>query len=216
MKRISCSPRPNAFTFVGLLIIIALLAILAAMLLPALAKAKQRAQRINCVNNLKQCAISFMIWAGDNGDRFPMSVPATQGGTMEWVDGGNAFRHFQVMSNELNTPKILICPSDTRSVVYRFRELENQNLSYFVGLDATNTLPQGLLTGDRNVTNGLAPQRTVLALRADRPAGWTPAIHVGQGNIGLTDGSVQQVTKTGLQSLLQSTGNRNNRIALPE
>jgi prepilin-type processing-associated H-X9-DG protein len=204
------------FTLVGLLIIIAVVAILAAMLLPALASAKRKAQRINCVNNLKQDGLAFRLWEGDNGDKYPMAVSTNKGGTMEYAEGGNAFRHFQVMSNELSTPKILVCPADNRTAAASFARLKNQNVSYFLGLDATEVRPQMLLTGDRNVTNGLSPVRSVLELRLEIPAGWTEAMHNGVGNIGLADGSVQQVSIPGLQQMLQKTGDSTNRVALPE
>ena len=206
----------QGFTLVGLLIIIAVIAILAAMLLPALASAKRKAQRINCVNNLKQDGIVFRIWEGDNGDKYPMAVSTNKGGTMEYAEDGNAFRHFQVMSNELSTPKILVCPADDRTPAASFARLKNQNVSYFVGLDATEVRPPMLLTGDRNVTNGLSPVRFVLELRPEIPAGWTEDMHNGQGNVGLADGSVQQVSIPGLLQILKNTGDSTNRIALPE
>jgi prepilin-type processing-associated H-X9-DG protein len=206
----------QGFTLVGLIIIVAVLAILAAMLLPALASAKRKAQRINCVNNLKQDGLAFRIWEGDNGDKYPMAVSTNKNGSMEYVEGGNTFRHFQVMSNELNTPKILVCPADDRTPAASFARLKNKNVSYFVGLDATEVRPQMLMTGDRNVTNGLSPVRSVLELRPEIPAGWTEDMHNGQGNVGLADGSVQQFITSGLCNALRNTGDATNRIALPE
>lgn len=212
----AASHKPTrAFTLAGLLVIIIVLAILAGLLLPALAKAKGKAQRIACVNNLKQCGLAFRIWSSDHDDHYPMGT-STNGGTLEWVEGGNAWKHFQAMSNELMTPKILVCPSDTCQPATSFKNFNNQNLSYFVGLDANESNPQMLLTGDRNITNGVPPNRTVLKLLPNLPAGWTEKIHNNTGNIGLSDGSVQQTTARMLQQFIRNSGDATNRIALPE
>jgi hypothetical protein len=97
---------------------IPLIAILAAMLLPALAAAKHKAQEINSVNNMKEIGLAFRIWEGDHNGQFPFNVSQAQGGTLELCQPDNdGYEHnpaptFMVMSNELSTPRILVCPND--------------------------------------------------------------------------------------------------------
>jgi prepilin-type N-terminal cleavage/methylation domain-containing protein len=219
MKTKSQNQKNRAFTLVELIVVCAVLGMVALVILPALAQDEQsaaRAKRINCSNNLRQVSLAYKVWAVDNNDRLPMTVPVQEGGTKEFAAGGNAFRHFQVMSNEINAPKILICPADSRKAATSFGDLQNKNTSYFVGLDATDLRPKSLLSGDRNLDNGVAPVRTVLELRSDKTTHWTDSIHVNEGNIGLSDGSVILADNAKLQELLQKTGDATNRIALPE
>ena len=104
----------------GYVSFVVVLVILPAMLLPALSQAKGRAQSVNCANNMKQIGLAFRTWAIDNNDNFPFNVSTNKGGTLELCAPGsdgfdrNAAFHFQVMSNELTTPNILVCPADSK------------------------------------------------------------------------------------------------------
>jgi prepilin-type N-terminal cleavage/methylation domain-containing protein/prepilin-type processing-associated H-X9-DG protein len=223
----------KAFTLIELLVVIAIIAILAAMLLPALAAAKRKAQRINCVSNLKQVGLAFKLWEGDNGDRYPTAVSTNSGGGQEFIYSASAgvtapggyfpANVFLVMSNELSTPKILNCPSDTKSPATSWTpaaapsvQFTAANLSYFVSGDASDSYPQMILDGDRNIglsgnatyANGITNAVGYFTLTP--PGGsatqvsmgnknysldiFTTSQHQGAGNLGMADGSVQQAT----------------------
>ena len=112
----------------------------------ALTKAKEKALSIQCINNLKQFGLAVRVWAIDNGDTFPPD--------------------FLSMSNELNTPKILVCPADTnRPVAANWTAFTSANCSYeYLAPSASSANPE--------------PYRVLVRC----------PIH---GHIGLCDGSVQ-------------------------
>ncbi|HXR46039.1 MAG TPA: hypothetical protein VN784_01255 [Candidatus Limnocylindrales bacterium] len=217
-------PRPAnqttvAMTLTEVLVVIVLLAFLVLIFFPwPEPKARKKTEQIQCLSNLKQIAIACRIWAGDNNDKYPMQVSLTNGGAMELIAAGNVAACFQVMSNELNTPELLICPADTNRIVTTSfgNGLNNSNISYFVGLDADQTNPQMFLSGDDNFAVGGAPVKSgLLLLSTNTPITWTAARHRYAGNISFAGGSVQQMNTEDLQQALQQTGVATNRLAIP-
>lgn len=204
--------RPErAFTATELLIVIGLLCICLFVGLPWITDVGRRSKRIGCTSNLKQIGLAAKTWAIDNSDRFPSEVPPNEGGAWNSLGEAKAVIPFLLMSNELSTAKILVCPTDSeRPRMSAFASLTRSNLSYFWGVDVTSNAPNLWLSGDRNLTNRSRIARGLLVVSSNAPAVWTSQLHNRQGNVCLADGSVQQLSNPGL-SRYQET----NRILLP-
>jgi hypothetical protein len=161
--------------YCSLLATIGFLSMFIPTLSPALSAAKDRAESINCMNNMKQIGLAARIWSGDNKDKYPFNVSTNNGGTLEFCGPGsdgfdtNAAMHLLVMSNELSNPRILVCPSDhSKTAGYSFPALRQWNISYL--------LRTGTNIDESNPTQVLA----------------VCPIH---GHVLLCDGSVQQGKK---------------------
>jgi hypothetical protein len=183
-------------TLIEVLVTIFVLILLAALLLPALARTNRRSPETLCISNLKQVGLAFRLWANDHGDKYPWQVSTAQFGSLELVPSGRAFPHFQAISNELNVPKVLACAADkSRTKAVSWDEIASPKyLSYFVGLDAAETHPQSILSGDRTISPTGQLVSGILSWPDNTPIRWAPGSHVGLGNVALSDGSAQGIT----------------------
>jgi len=246
--KISPSYRQSALTLNEVILVLGSVLILAALLLPALARSKPN-RSVNCVSNLKQVGLGWLQWVHDNDSgELPFRTPVAKGGTL---GSSNPLRNtaswqFSIISNELNSPKILVCPVDKnvgppRRVAdnwsaadpkggFLTQGFSDQATSYTIGLDAVSQRPDSILGSDRNIlfdgvsgtcSSGLSGQSVRVSVTTGQNSlagtGWTNAIHGLRGNVACVDGSVQQVTTKELRALCElSDDNGNTHFLVPQ
>jgi hypothetical protein len=200
---------------IEILIVVAMLALLATLLWPRMAVCKAQATRIDCVNNLKQMGLASRIWSNEHDKLLSWQVSTNESGALEFAPSGDVSRLLGPLSHQLRSSKLLLCPSETRRLpAESFETLKNENISYLVGLDASEDNPQMILFGDRNLRGPGTANKGVIVVSPDSVSGWGKDLHIRAGNLGLVDGSVQQVTDTGLQKQMTVQGTA-VRFAIP-
>lgn len=100
--------RPAAFTLIELLIVIAIMAIMASLLLPALASSKERGRTTACLSNLRQVGVALQLYVQENDNRMPVMYDVLARTNEPSID--------QVLSNYLGKVNILRCPSEVRNL----------------------------------------------------------------------------------------------------
>lgn len=193
------------FTLIELLVVIAIIGVLAALMLPALGRAKANAQRVTCLNQLRQISVAMRLWADDNEGRYPWKVDQRRGGAKpNGTDNAKVNLQFAVVSNQLTTTKVLLCPRDTSRTPGRsFGTLALNNISYPLCNEADEKRPAMVLAAERNLVGfdftGLSDNVNCFVLTSPetdaRSARWRRDICHGanSGVAAFVDGSAQQL-----------------------
>ena len=221
----------QAFTRIELLAVCTALALLALVVAPALATNKTDADRAACFNNLRQIGRAVQMWGADHQNDPPWRTPVFQGGTQpeSGLTAKNAWLEFAVLSNEVATPRLLVCPADGEAKVasefsneasrgYMATGFRGLATSYFINLHTLSATPVSIVCGDRNLRLA-GPAACVFGLNNASTfdlfglgsAGWTNAVHGQQGHILRMDGSVLETTsRQFLAAFILSEGNNDN------
>ena len=166
-------PDRKGFTLIELLVVIAIIAILAALLLPALAKAKEKANKINCVSNLKQQGLALALYVDDQNGFFPpikTAIDPATGTEINWSKSLAPYLRQRGNNVTARANKVFICPS-ARYVVTNGTTLSGDALSRTYSVSGTMN---GLNSKGKAAEEYVARKATPCACRRKPLSWWKP------------------------------------------
>ena len=215
-----------ALTLIEVLVLIGIIGIVIAVVLVNNARSRPRLTIPLCRFHLHQIGEAMSEFAADHDGKFPQRVSTNDGGSMEFNTEGSPAIHFQVLSNyyypRLSEEWLLSCPADTLKKPPRdhLSHYENHNISYFISVDASQSVPNAILAGDRNLrVAGQTVRPGLFVLRTNVSVGWTRELHGKSagtpcGNILFSDGHVETLWSD-VTGVVGRQGLSTNRIAVP-
>jgi len=214
----------DAFTRLDAVACLAGLALLGLLVLPALGVNRTRSDRFVCLNNLRQLGIALQLWGGEHNDLPPFEVPVSEGGTRQHTLSPNVWLHLSWLSNEVATPRIFLCPSDTGrpasdfsaspSGGYLHPNFRDQATSYFLSHPAVG-IATGIVAGDRNLpfdgTASCARFNFAFTIQVfSMSRSWTAGLHEPGGNLLRSDGRADAVDGAGLRAAIYQPNQDNS------
>jgi prepilin-type processing-associated H-X9-DG protein len=217
MKKCNSSITEGAFTLVEVLVVIITIALLIFIVLPVFTVRSHGGRGdIVCLSNLKQVGLAMRMFSNDHEGRFPWAVSKSEGGSMDYVNSTEVFRHFLSVTNELGSPRILMCPYDlSRLKAADWNAFTNSNLSYFAGLDAAEAKGNTILAGDRTLSLDGTNTVGAIAIQTNTTLRIAGSFHEGGMNLAFGDGSAQQMTEKQVRRLMFLTNDLPLRLAVP-
>jgi competence protein ComGC len=226
------------FTRPELMFCLFALILLGVVAMPGLSNTRSRSLRIECVDNLRLIGQAVQLWASDHEDKTPWLVNVSEGGTKPDIlppynKPSAIWFEFSAMSNQLVTPRILVCPQDAQRVVNAARNwgrtsdggylnsgYRDNATSYALGLHSFIYENSVFLAGDRNLrvdnpgpvtcSLGFGNTSSINPIGASVTA-WTNSIHGLSGNILLADGRVVMAPNSTLKKYFSQRAPQDNR-----